>query len=620
MPCESRIVLMPPCDFQIKSPLKAVGTHHYVHLDSFDLLPADATARLVAAESLAQITRGDRYNVARFDNSHNRVALLNYPNFFEDAFPGLHESWNVDLTPGRVSYRNYRDSLTPPILHRKELMLPEDHPRRAEFQALTEAAEAIGLFEDATRIGFREQWLRLVREKGYQIVGHDLIPIANDETTDVTTEAPTNGGAVARHLTALVRYGFSAPVQALARYGLITPSVEVFDYGCGRGDDVRGLAANGIAAYGWDPHYAPDAPKREADVVNLGFVINVIEDLEERIDALHGAYSLSKRVLAVAAMLASQAMQPGRPYRDGFVTSRNTFQKYYTQAELAGFISEVLNEQPIPVSPGVFFVFRDKNLEQNFLAGRHRSVTLLQRLERPEPVRVRLSRPERTQLKYEANREIVDDLWRTWLRFGREPDETEVNQLEPLVGAFGSLPRALRFAAEVKDQALLARAREARIADLTAYLAFGQFAKRKPYKQLEAGLQRDIRSLFGDYQTAQLHARQQLFKIADTKEIGDACMAAAEQGLGFLAEGHSLQLHMSLIERLPIILRIYVACGSVLYGDMQTADLIKIHIGSGKLTLMKFDDFEGQPLPRMVERIKLNLRSQHIDIFEYGDP
>jgi DNA phosphorothioation-associated putative methyltransferase len=197
---------MSHCDFkaQLKSSLKAVGRHHYIHLDGFDLLPADATARLDAAESLAQITRGDRCNVARFDNSHDRVALLNYPSFFEDAFPALHESWNVDLTPGRVSYRNYRDSLTPPILHRKELMLPEDHPRRAEFQALTETAEAIGLFEDSTRIGFREQWLRLVREKGYQIVGHDLIPIANDEATDVTTGAPTNGGAVARHLTALV--------------------------------------------------------------------------------------------------------------------------------------------------------------------------------------------------------------------------------------------------------------------------------------------------------------------------------------------------------------------------------------------------------------------------------
>jgi DNA phosphorothioation-associated putative methyltransferase len=118
-------------------------------------------------------------------------------------------------------------------------------------------------------------------------------------------------------------------------------------------------------------------------------------------------------------------------------------------------------------------------------------------------------------------------LWQTWLRVGREPDKTEINQFDSLIQAFGSLPRALRFTAQVKDQTLLARAREARIADLTAYLAFGQFAKRKPYKHLEAGLQRDIRSLFGDYQTAQLHARQELFKIANTKEIGDACIAAS---------------------------------------------------------------------------------------------
>ena len=92
-----------PCDFQaqLRSSLKSVGTHHYVHLDGFNLLIADATAKLVAAESLAQITRSDRFNIARFDNPHNRVALLNYPNFFEDAFPALHESWNVDLTPGR---------------------------------------------------------------------------------------------------------------------------------------------------------------------------------------------------------------------------------------------------------------------------------------------------------------------------------------------------------------------------------------------------------------------------------------------------------------------------------------------------------------------------------------
>jgi hypothetical protein len=72
-PASQGSALMSHCDFkaQLKSSLKAVGRHHYIHLDGFDLLPADATARLDAAESLAQITRGDRYNVARFDNSHD---------------------------------------------------------------------------------------------------------------------------------------------------------------------------------------------------------------------------------------------------------------------------------------------------------------------------------------------------------------------------------------------------------------------------------------------------------------------------------------------------------------------------------------------------------------------
>jgi hypothetical protein len=348
---------MPQSQFQ--SPHKAVAGRYYVHSEAFALLSPDASVKLAAAETLARVARGERYNVARFESSSDRVSLLHYPSFFEDAFPALHESWHVDLATSRVGYRTYQDSLTPPILHRKELMLPEEHPRRAEFEALTKTAEAIGLFQEPTRIGFREQWLRPLREKGYQIVGHEFIPIANDETTEPPCEAPINVSPVARHLTALARHGFSAPMQALARYGLISPSVEVFDYGCGRGDDIRGLAANGVAAYGWDPHYAQDGPKREADVVNLGFVINVIEDFDERTEALRSAYALTKKVLAVAAMLASQAAQPGRAYRDGFVTSRNTFQKYYTQAQLAGFIADVLGEEPVPVSPGVLFVFRD---------------------------------------------------------------------------------------------------------------------------------------------------------------------------------------------------------------------------------------------------------------------
>jgi hypothetical protein len=72
--------------------------------------------------------------------------------------------------------------------------------------------------------------------------------------------------------------------------------------------------------------------------------------------------------------------------------------------------------------------------------------------------------------------------------------------------------------------------------------------------------------------------------------------------------------------QLPAVLRAYVGCGVLLYGDVSSADLIKIHIRSGKLTLMSFDDLSGKPLPRLLQRVKINLRTQELDIFDYGEP
>ena len=53
------------------------------------------------------------------------------------------------------------------------------------------------------------------------------------------------------------------------------------------------LAAEDVATY----------EKMEADVVNLGFVVNVIEDPAERVDAMHKAFSLARRVIAIGVML-----------------------------------------------------------------------------------------------------------------------------------------------------------------------------------------------------------------------------------------------------------------------------------------------------------------------------
>ena len=61
-----------------------------------------------------------------------------------------------------------------------------------------------------------------------------------------------------------------------------------------------------------------------------------------------------------------------------------------------------------------------------------------------------------------------------------------------------------------------------------------------------------------------------------------------------------------------------MGCATQLYGDIEAADLIKIHIHSGKVSLMLYDDFKQQALPELQERIKIKLRSQSIDFFDYA--
>src|SRR4051812_11132256 len=92
--------------------------------------------------------------------------------------------------------------------------------------------------------------------------------------------------AIPRHRTAIARPDLSKPIALAIADGVVTTSCSLFDYGCGRGHDVTRLRALGYEADGWDPGHRPAAEIRPADVVNLGYVVNVIEDPAERAHAL----------------------------------------------------------------------------------------------------------------------------------------------------------------------------------------------------------------------------------------------------------------------------------------------------------------------------------------------
>jgi DNA phosphorothioation-associated putative methyltransferase len=151
-------------------------------------------------------------------------------------------------------------------------------------------------------------------------------------------------GEVARHKTAIGRATISRPVKLALMDGILTQETKLFDYGCGRGDDLRILATMGFEGGGWDPVHRPDALAEPAPVVNLGYVVNVIENPMERQETLRRAWSLAEQVLIVSARLAAEAGTMADPaaFADGYLTSRGTFQKLFEQHELKNWIDQTL--------------------------------------------------------------------------------------------------------------------------------------------------------------------------------------------------------------------------------------------------------------------------------------
>lgn len=609
---------------------KRVVDDLYVHLSAVPLLPDQWQADQIrsAVERLTDL-QGVAPNVAKLNLKTRSLSLLAYPGFDEDPFPELAASWVFQAGgDGKPVFRSYENSINRPILHRKELLVAPDHALRAEWAALTAAAEELGLFDDTSTIGFRLNWQRLIHSKGYELTGGAFFPIGNADTAVHHDPFEAEDVDIRRHLTALVRSSLSAPIQLLIRHRLLTKETSLFDYGCGRGDDIGSLSREGFAAAGWDPHFAPGNDCFPADVVNLGFVVNVIEDSAERVEAIHKAFALAKGVLSVSVMLHGGSSS-GIVFRDGMLTSRNTFQKYFSQGELKDYLEHVLSRTVYMVGPGVAFIFANDEWEQRFSTGRYKTRRVADRLllprvsrprelKRPKIPRHREPKPPKAEIRFKAAKPFLDRFWGMALELGRWPELDETRPLGRFPEECPTIKAAIRLIAAHYDLSLLAAAATTRTDDLRVFFAAQHFEKRPAFKQLSVQLQLDIKAFFGDYRSAQAAGLRLLQQTSDTEAVLQACREAFQQGLGWLDDEHSLQLHVDLIERLPAILRAYVSCGLVLWDSIGDVDLVKIHIRSGKLTLLQFDEFDEQALPTLRRRVKVNLRKLDYDVFDYG--
>jgi DNA phosphorothioation-associated putative methyltransferase len=306
-----------------------------------------------------------------------------------------------------------------------------------------------------------------------------------------------------------------------------------------------------------------------------------------------------------------------QPYKDGVITSRNTFQKYYTQAELKAFIEMSVDENAIAVAPGIYYIFKDKQLEQHFLQNRHKRTYKWQHLTAPEPVN-----EEQARILFTQHLQLFESFWLTCLTLGRCPANNEFAQSDKIKEVIGSNKKALQLVLKWFEEDELKTAEIMRKEDLLLYFALAMFEKRKPYVQQPEDLKRDIKAFFDTYKIAQHQATELLFQIADSALIESMCLEAEKilpaGKIDFENEQpHALTLHKDFITLLPLVLRVYIGAALQMYGELDDIQLIKIHIRSGKVTLLGYEGFYDSPLPQLKERVKIKMADQDVDFFDY---
>lgn len=586
----------------------------YVHKSQLRQLPSLLGSLTIKAAEAFKITPKG-WNIVKFQKREFKISYLSYPDFDTYAYPALKNSRTVDLTKYGVKLSDYSKSKNPPILHRKETFVADDYKFADEFRKITAEGETIGLYENVRSIGFKNNWERLISKKGYCLDNAGrLLPKADNPTMVVENDF---SGDVKRHKTAIARDQLSAPMKLLAKHGFLDGQWSILDYGCGRGDDIKELEAHGMDCIGWDPVFAPEAERVNCDIVNLGYVLNVIEEKDERSETLKTAWEYADKMLIASVMAAGESVvRQFKPYKDGVITKINTFQKYYSQSEFKSYLERNLGVSAIAVGQGIFAIFKDADMEQDFLMARQQVKRDWQQLTQ----RVRQAKVSAvTATTIEKNRELFDDFWSTILDLGRPPANDEFEFTDQLRRVAKSTKRAFEAALKHYGPDLYDQAKILRKNDLLLYFALGLFEKRKAYVHMPNSLKRDVKAFFDDYKTAIEVATIALYSVGDPGLIETkANQAYAELETGEFIDGHSWIVHRSVIQSLPVELRIYVGCGTQLYGDIEEFDLVKIHFTSGKVSLMRYDDWENDT-PMLVERVKIKLRELDIDFFEYGD-
>ncbi|WP_197502747.1 MULTISPECIES: DNA phosphorothioation-associated putative methyltransferase [unclassified Mycobacterium] len=404
-----------------------------------------------------------------------------------------------------------------------------------------------------------------------------------------------NEWASARERTAIGRGDLSMPVRQALIDEVVRPGLSVLDYGCGRGQDTARLRKMGVSADGWDPHFAPDTPLSERDVVLLTYVLNVIEDSEERQEAIRKAWQLATKVMVVSCRLTWELSSvSGDEFGDGIVTSRNTFQRFFTPSEIRKVVEATTGRRCVSPVPGVVYAFR-----------------------RDEDRFAYLARGAISEFRWAASEDYASAVAEVILfaeRRGRPPLFEEIpNHLLPQLGRL-SRRSLLELINKGASADRVSDGLRRSTLDTLLYLGTSIFNGRASLTELPLGIQADIKHCFKSYREACARADRLLAKIRD-----DTYVRGAMQNSPGKMTATAFYVHRRAASKIAVVLRLYEHCGFIAAGRPDGWNILKLDHRGRRVSWSSYPEFDAEPHPTLDWTYGVDMSSLESSFQNFGN-
>jgi len=136
---------------------------------------------------------------------------------------------------------------------------------------------------------------------------------------------------------------------------------------------------------------------------------------------------------------------------------------------------------------------------------------------------------------------------------------------------------------------------------------------RPAFSQLPDSLRRDIKAFFGSYAEACRIGDSLLFSAGQKAAVDAECKKAS---VGKLT-ADALYVHVSAVNLLSPLLRVYEGCARTLMGAVEGATLVKLRRDKAKVSYLVYPAFDDEGHPPLAETYVADLRRLRIDHRDY---